>query len=304
MKKTLIALIALGGAAMATDLTVQNGVIYELGIDTVEVDHLLFGSENDLTGTYTTVVKAGHENKLWSIMRDKNNAVGTINFSLEDSATASTKHDAGNMNWNAKEINLTLGDGATMTFGNSLNMKYADQQALTITLGENSTLTFGGRASLGIDSTSSHQALTLNFGAGSQITAGNNQVISFGDIMQNADSSLTITAQLSDDEMTQVKNSTVGTIIERTLISTTGDYGSIDHLTDCGGVVTGSVAQLSALGMQSAGIVTDAALIGTNQYGFVKNGKTLKLYINTPEPATATLSLLALAGLAARRRRH
>lgn len=299
MKKTLIALIALGGAAMATDLTVQNGVIYELGIDTLEVDHLLFGSENDLTGTYTTVVKAGHENKLWSIMRDKNNAVGTIDFSLEDSATASTKHDAGNMNWNAKEINLTLGDGATMTFGNSLNMKYADQQALTITLGENSTLTFGGRASLGIDSTSSHQALTLNFGAGSQISASN-QVISFGDIMQNASSSISITAQLSDAEMNQVMNATVGTVIERTLITSS----SIDHLTDCGGVVTGSVEQLSALGMQSVGIVTDAANIGINQYGFVKDGGNLKLYINTPEPATATLSLLALAGLAARRRRH
>ena len=299
MKKTLIALIALGGAAMATDLTVLNGVPYELGISTNEVDHLLFGSEDDLTGTYTTVVKAGYENRLWSIMRDKSNAVGTINFSLEDNATASTKHDAGNMNWNAENIILTLGDGATMTFGNSLNMKYAGQQALTITLGENSTLTFGGRASLGIDSTSSHQALTLNFGAGSQISASQ-QVISFGDTMQNAASSITITAQLSDDEMSQVMNAATGTIIERTLITSS----SIDHLLDCGGVVTGSVEQLSALGMQSVGIVTDAANIGINQYGFVKDGGNLKLYINTPEPATATLSLLALAGLAARRRRH
>lgn len=35
-----------------------------------------------------------------------------------------------------------------------------------------------------------------------------------------------------------------------------------------------------------------------------KTSNVLTLVAKTPEPATATLSLLALAGLAARRRRH
>ena len=235
-------------------------------------------------------------------MRNKSHAVGSIDFSLENNAVASTKSDAGNMNWNAKQISITLGDGASMTFGNSLNMKYADQTALTITLGAGSTLTFGGRASLGIDNSAKHEALTLNFGAGSSISAGN-QVISFGDIMQNSSSSLTLNAALTDDEFTKLITEGAGTIVQRTLMTA----ASIDHLTDCGGTVTGSIAKLDALGYISKGVLTNVDSLQDGEYAFYKNGGSLVMYIkgngNVPEPTTGTLSLLALAGLMTRRRR-
>ena len=329
MKKTLFALLAIAAlspVAMGEKLTVTAGEDYNLAVDSDRTAHLQFGSAADAEGTYTVNVKADHENKLWAINRNGADGysntwvVGTAVLNFEDGSTMSYKGDASGdlyanktiiqaesgatasltscMNLTSNITVLQVNDGGSLTL-NGLNAKTAADTEMHISLGTGSTLTFGGRASLGVDNTSYAKSLTLEFGAGSLISAAG-QTISFGDTMKNAGSSISITAQLSDAEMEQVKNATYGTIIERTLIT----CGSIDHLHDCGGIVTGSVAQLSALGMQSVGIVTDASLIAANQYGFVKNGGTLKLYINTPEPATATLSLLALAGLAARRRRH
>lgn len=327
MKKTLFALMVISAfstIAMGENLRVTAGEAYDLEVDSNRTAHLQFGSAADPTGTYTVNVKAGHNNALWSINRNGSDGyssswvVGTAILNMEDHSTLSysasgnmyaatakiqaeadaTASITSSINMESDASIISVQDGASLTLS-GISAKKAVNSTKEISLGKNSTLTFGARASLGIDNTSYSQGLTLNFGAGSKIAASG-QVISFGETMQNAGSSITITAQLSDTEMAQVTNSVYGTIIERTLISASG----IDHLTDCGGTVTGTISQLDALGMSSVGVVTNANLINANQYGFVKDGGTLKLYINTPEPATATLSLLALAGLAARRRRY
>ena len=67
----------------------------------------------------------------------------------------------------------------------------------------------------------------------------------------------------------------------------------------------GAVAQTGTLADSVSGNITDIALGGNSgdAYRLQENVYSISAYKLIPEPATATLSLLALAGLAARRRR-
>lgn len=77
------------------------------------------------------------------------------------------------------------------------------------------------------------------------------------------------------------------------------------------GHLTFTSGALASSGLVYAGIVKDADQILNGQYGLVytelagnSNYEKIMLVAKTPEPATATLSLLALAALASRRKRH
>ncbi len=109
--------------------------------------------------------------------------------------------------------------------------------------------------------------------------------------------------------------SSAGEVKTLTLVSSVYDFvapdsASFEGLTESGSITLGDAA-LTYMGFHVVNTAAEAeALItGDNQIALVANKGTKQLALvgkgaaPVPEPATATLSLLALAGLAARRKR-
>lgn len=130
--------------------------------------------------------------------------------------------------------------------------------------------------------------LTINFGDSGSITTQNQFNIGQGIHTYDGASEFLIS----------VKGTTTASI-NRTLI-TCKEFWNVANVHSAGKL------NLSAEGMDgftNVGVVTSAEEIGEYEYGLVLNASSLTFVSKVPEPATATLSLLALVGMAARRRR-
>ncbi len=135
----------------------------------------------------------------------------------------------------------------------------------------------------------------------------------------NTDGSITLSADFSAETMAELTAAAHnGTVAEysRDLLVANGNNGFWnlkEHYDN--GHLTFSSQTLAESGLVYVGFVGSADEILNGQYGLVYtelgtagvNGgarESVMLLARTPEPATATLSLLALAALAARRKRH
>lgn len=149
-----------------------------------------------------------------------------------------------------------------------------------------------------IDGTPTPTSVTIDFGLSSSINSANE--INFGKNIN-----ITLIAALTDAQLSDLTKA--GTVVTRTLLSAGGNYGVWNF--DTAKSVTLEIAGLS--GYEYKGLVKSVDDLTDGQYGYISTtvnganapGVVQMVVKGIPEPTTATLSLLALAGLAARRRR-
>lgn len=230
------------------------------------------------------------------------NAV-TMNPETTDSRLDFDANDGANLSFYVK----TTGD-QQMEPTNGYQLQNLASATLNFDLGGTLTVTSGQLGN------NWRNGITVNFNMGENGALVTSQEMN----MVSYNSKLNLTTTTSMDTLT------VG-ITTRDLI-TVGDSGSIWYtINGATTTITLSDASLDAAGftnvgplaLASDGTYTDlagnAVTLGLKEYGvllsradFALNNapEKVSLLINAPEPATATLSLLALAGLAARRRRH
>ena len=302
MKKTIIVLMALAGVSTADDLGYTKDAAFS----------------NDITFTGNPT------------------GVETINLS----SIGENWNDGGSLYWGGTDstINITVdkdctpwriktADGATI---DSLTLNFAGDYTLSVGSGNNRPFAF-----------SNIDALTINLGSGGSIETSQKLALSnVGTLNVNFGSggSIGITQPLDLGGNSIVMNFTSETALDnlneglysRTLISSTNVYystGAIangritlsDALLDAAGYTYKGVFYADADGVLYTGVTTDiwGSVTGVDKntsVGSLKAGEYALVMTNNassyglmanivPEPTTATLSLLALAGLAARRRR-
>lgn len=266
MKKTLITLLALAGvAAGAQNLTINSSTT---------------GNFDSLNGNGNT----------------------ECNISVTETATID-RIDGSAIN-NLTTITLTIADNSTFTINGYAKLPFkntTNTYNTSITLGNNSSFVLTGTLYLGSrngQSTGIVQNSTITFGNGASITAPNISTVESA----GGTSSLTLTANFSSSDMLGLTNASMwGKHYERTLITTTS--GLTNYST--GNITLTKINELDLLGYKNIGTITDASNLKAGEYGLLYANNTVKLVGSAiPEPTTATLSLLALAGLAARRRRR
>lgn len=217
------------------------------------------------------------------------------NINVTESATI-TRID-GSALANLTTITLNVADNADFHITNYAKLPFNNTNKsynTTLTLGTNSTMAVTNQLYLGTRNSSYTgitQSSVINFGAGASLSAGTLETVA----PAGGTSSLTLNVTLSDEEIAKVGS----VIFERELITTTS--GISNNYTE-NAISLGNIQALNDIGYTNVGVVTDFAAITGSQYGLVRTNDKLTLFV-APEPATATLSLLALAGLAARRRR-
>lgn len=140
-------------------------------------------------------------------------------------------------------------------------------------------------------------SFTIDFGTAGSITTSSN--INFGQSV----TSITLSASLTEAQLAALA---AGEVVTRTLMTGKGNSG-IWNFGDSHISKTFIIDNLE--GYRYVGKVTSAEQLQFGQYGFIYNDTaygpdSIQLVVQAPEPTTATLSLLALAGLAARRRRQ
>lgn len=159
--------------------------------------------------------------------------------------------------------------------------------------------------------------LTINFGSEGSITT--TQQFNVG---QATPRSLTISAAYTQEQvaaldpielnvrtLVHTENNTIWNVVNEAVDGTLSfSVTGLESFTNAGILFEdgdGNLYSTVSFGNYGAVVYAPAKLttLGSDQYALVLGPKDIKLVV-TPEPATATLSLLALAGLAARRRRH
>ncbi len=148
---------------------------------------------------------------------------------------------------------------------------------------------------------------TITFGANGSLNAATKKDQTWGGSIQfTQNATVTLNIGVSEE---QLANTTAGEIFKRTVINSTDTLkNAIWNVTD-----KLTVNAIGLNGYENVGLVADVTTLQAGQYGYMKvlsgdensggaDGISL-VFKAIPEPTTATLSLLALAGLAARRRR-
>ncbi|MGN0836064.1 MAG: PEP-CTERM sorting domain-containing protein [Akkermansia sp.] len=280
----------------------------------------LTATDVNISDTGVTATLSGYTTNYYIVTGDTKNTSDTsgatkivVQGALHDDAASDT----------TSTVALELADGSTVTGTGNTKFKtltfagngtYTIQEALRIT-----------RAAAFSDANATD--IKLNLGATGSITTGGAFQLKK---VTDAKHTLTFQATLTDGEFSQL-NDALGTgqslTIAHQLVSATGNYGiwNIENYN----LVLGNIVALDELGFsraESIGI-SGVTISGMSQedvitlisgqmacgtYALVSlqgpnesdAGDCIYLAVKVPEPATATLSLLTLAGLAARRRRR
>lgn len=140
-------------------------------------------------------------------------------------------------------------------------------------------------------------SFTIDFGTAGSITTA--RELNFGQSV----TSFTLSASMTEDQLSALAD---GNVVTRTLMSGKGNYG----IWNFGNRGTKNFTINNLEGYDYVGAVASAEALQAGQFGYIytdtASADSVTLVVkglSTPEPTTATLSLLALAGLAARRRR-
>ena len=260
MKKTLIAMFALAGMAMAAD-PVTN---------TVDLSDLMSTSDgiilNGLAKTEGAAIV--------------NNTAFSTSFDTMSGAVSQLKK------WYVNKNDANVGD-TTADTKVSKGVSFVTDGPSSDTAGRWAAFAYELDAATLADIAAADSALTLTFNV--SVTGGNNkksQTIDFylmtsASIFHPTDSYGNL-ASVDPNVMAPAKDITLT-------------------------LSAANVAKLAATGTAQKLIFAmydEEYTGGTNEYWTIQNAKLTYNTPAVPEPATATLSLLALAGLAARRRRH
>ena len=204
---------------------------------------------------------------------------------------------------NIKYANLNSGDGLTLEVSQyvKLNNKAQTNFSGAITLGAGACLDVETYIQFNSDNVNSTYSTVgaITLGQGATISASSIDFVS-----GQTNQSLSITGIFGEAAMEQLTTSYVvqGALQTTNLITLTG--GVKNMTVDATTVSLGDISALNALGYTNKGLITSADQLADGEYGLLYSSAGFQLAGRViPEPATATLSLLALAGLAARRRR-
>lgn len=205
-----------------------------------------------------------------------NHTVGTL--TVASGSTSMITGGAGIGTNQHKVNNIVVEEGASLTTG------AANATVQTLTMAEGASLTVGDGDTHNLNLTTT--SLTVN---GDGAMTGNLVVANKG-TMTFADGAA----------LTMGGNVTIGNTVTVMLTDTMVESIQAGNWVEIfSGVTTANLSQ--SLTFSGSGIMSDYVAEHEAVYSLKQVGD--KVYI-TPEPATATLSLLALAALAARRRRH
>ena len=267
MKKTFIALLALAGVAgAATNLTYWGGYYnYDLLLTSSGYAPYIGNGGSRASASVITAITTQGNNEY--------NLIFTPNGNIEDDVP--TTNPTFTLNQAIYLDRMTVGTGTDAP--------------------TSYTIDFGTNGSINTKFKADYNGGGINFGAKVKDPGG----------------AITFNASLSDVQMTELM--TTGTYFRNLLVAENNGGNGIWNLTDANSVTL----TLNGLdGYKSKGIITDAKELEKLAEGeyclYVDQGtasrlSTAALYVKAaavPEPATATLSLLALCGLAARRRRR
>ncbi len=257
MKKTIIAILAVSGLAMAADLTEDVSYTWDFANPGAAVMGGNMKSADSALGVTEAVLKDG-----------TNGLVLTGTTQSYDERNTTAFYDMINSAFN--------GAG---TFSLTFDIKWVDNpnyQAL-VHVGR-----FGYGVTMGI------VRGELTFGVGGNGDGGH-QYNEFGE--GNISSSVTLTSGTWQTAAITLSGNTVTTYIDG-VVAGTGTISAMDWYP--------SEYNDYSIATKAPGYV-NADTVGSSQI----SNLTASFKVNSvPEPATATLSLLALAGLAARRKRH
>ena len=205
-------------------------------------------------------------------------------------------------------VTLNIADNATLTTSGWVGLNHmADINFTgTVILGSNAKLDING-GSLQFNSKNDNPAnsgkstngiITLGQGATIEATS-----LSF--VQGQTSQSLSITGIFGEAEMAELTadNGVQSKLLTTNLITLT--QGVQNMTVDSTTVTLGNIKGLDDLGYSNVGLITSVDQLEVGEYGLLYSTSGFQLAGKIiPEPATATLSLLALAGLAARRRRR
>ena len=240
MKKTMIALLALSGVAVAS-ITTSSDDITVRGESSLTIDNA-FLTANLTTPTHWTDI-------------DNQCKVGSFYFR-----------------------DYTAADSLSLTFDTTIGL-----YQLEITHPGTLNLTFNNGAAVYTSSTTSY----TNDGGNA------NNHVSYGTNRPET----TISVSLTDSQMEVL---IADKVLTYSLIHTSSAWNN----EKLGSLTLANVSALDAMNFTNKGVISSAADLQEFEYGLINTNSGMTLVAKTPEPATATLSLLALAGLASRRRRH
>lgn len=192
----------------------------------------------------------------------------TNGYTLDNLATATLNFDlAGTLTVTSGQLGSNWRNGITVNFNMGENGALVTPQEMNMV---------GYNSKLNLTTTTNMDTLAVGITTRDLITVGNN-----GSIWYTVNGATT-TITLSDASLDAAGFTNVGPLA----LASDGTYTDL-----AGNAVT--------LGLKEYGVLLSRADFALNNAP-----EKVSLLINAPEPATATLSLLALAGLAARRRRH
>ena len=294
MRKAFIILVSLGSVASADTFSytgANGGLFGDKGNWTNAETGLLMGS----SGTYFEAADAGNTFKInGEVTVSVNSKAQKLEGAIVEIGNNSTLSIAGGTSLGAATI--TVKDGGSLTLGNDVKVKGA-------VINTNSAVTIGNTW---FDDNANCGDITFNLSDHGLVNYG---TVTYRSSGTNAWSGkLTLSANCLEGALTgngEVK------LFERTLVAATGwtcKSGSMEEL--LANHVEGGSITLNSTELTCASVAFDTdALTADNvgQYRFIFDDNKIKVqYVayEVPEPATATLSLLALVGLAARRRRR
>ena len=299
-----------GSLHVENDLETFNGGKINTSVASFVVDgNITLGSKNAGANNGTLTISGGEfevkGNTTVNSGRTLNVSGGTATFGGDVTVNGTANFTGGSTTINGIVTNngtINVGDGVAVSF----NIDASSTGSLNI-LGSLNTETDG-------DVTTS--ALTMK--AGSVVTLGTNHENNTLTITQTltVNGAATLNANLViADEATLHMNDTLtmgcdvelgeGITLEGNLLASLldGSAESITLFTGVDALTLGGVEYSHAL--YGYEVFSNPELVNTDDKKYVVsyNGSDVKLTV-VPEPATATLSLLALAALASRRRRH